>query len=231
MLTRPGRKTAVILFSAAAMVGCDYERIMTKAPSDGDDRASRPATIETFPVRERVAILPGSISWPPPAEPGLTAGQCRDLTDGGPVQSDGCITAVIGCNQTVVGHTRGGIKRYDTRFYESHFCTPALTHHDQGDERVYRLDVPGGDHIAVVTLDTPCGDLDMAAFRWKDSTCPRADHVFDHCEMWPETGTKREQVRLVSQGDGTSWYIVVEGKDDGDEGAFSLTTQCKEGVW
>jgi hypothetical protein len=219
----------ISLMLAASFVGCDYERMITKAPP-GATKTDGPVTVGKFKLRERVPILPGTISWPPPAEPGIYASQCADLADGGAVSADGCITGVISCGETIIGHTLGGVNRYDTKFYEKHFCTPGTTDHSGGDERIYRLDVPAGDHIAVVTMDSPCADLDLAGFKWKDKTCPQTNHLFDYCEMWPKPGHSREKVRLVSQGNGTSFYIVVEGKGN-EEGAFSLTTQCRAALW
>ena len=62
-----------------------------------------------------------------------------------------------------MGHTIGGVQRFDSRFYEKQFCTPRITNHDGGNERVYTLEMPEGDWTAYVTLDSPCADLDVAA--------------------------------------------------------------------
>ena len=82
---------------------------------------------------------------------------------------------------------------------------------------------------AQVTLDTPCADLDLAAFKYSGEDCPSPGTSTPICDMWPKDGTKREHVTLVSQHE-TSWYIIVEGKDE-HEGAFSLTVQCRPGLW
>jgi len=213
----------LILFS---LMACEYGLTL---PSDEKSEAEEgPAKPAKMKARERRPILPGFLSGPPPPEAGIVGSQCNDMTDGGPLNIDDCITDVIECGETIVGHTIGGINRFDTRFYEKNFCTPATTNHDSGNERVYRLSVPEGDHTAVVHLDTPCADLDMAAFRYKKDTCPSAATILHHCDMWPVDGTGRERVQLASQH-ATNWYIVVEGKDDND-GAFSLTVQCRKGL-
>jgi hypothetical protein len=171
-----------------------------------------------------------------PAVPGadepmsqISAANCTDLADGGPVAGPGCITATVSCGDTVAGHTKGGAQAFDTRFYEAKYCTPATTNHDSGDERVYALTMPEGDHRAVVYLDTPCADLDLAAIRVPDLTsCPTQATDVAQCEMWPKPSTQREKVELVSRG-ATTWLLVVEGKGDA-EGAFGLTVRCLDGL-
>ena len=168
-----------------------------------------------------------SSSADPPAVVGTA--NCGDLSDGGPVPGPACITATIGCGDTIAGHTKGGTSVFDTRFYEAKYCTPATTNHDSGDERVYALTMPEGDHRAIVTLDTPCADLDLAAVRVPGfDACPTVDTDVPQCEMWPKPSTQRESVELVSQGPST-WLLVVEGKNDA-EGAFGLTVRCVDGL-
>ncbi len=190
--------------------------------------AKGPAKVGKIELRERRNLLPGNISGPPPPEPGIYASQCDDIKDGGSSRGPDCVTDVIKCGQTVVGHTLGGVNRYNTRFYEANFCTPATTQHDSGEERVYRIDVPAGDRTVLVTMDSPCADLDMAALKWNQDKCPTAKSMITQCEMWPKPMGARETVRLVSQN-ATSWLIVVEGKGD-EEGAFSLSVQCWDGL-
>jgi hypothetical protein len=140
-----------------------------------------------------------------------------------------CVTAKIACGDTVVGHTRGGASAFDTRFYESQYCTPALTNHDSGDERVYLLELPAGDRHAKVWLDTPCADLDLAAIRVIDAaTCPTPGSTIKQCEMSVQPGTRRDRVEFASQV-ASSWLLVVEGKGDA-EGAFALTVTCGQGL-
>ena len=138
------------------LVACDFSLPSQEPAPEG------PLDLGAQPARERTPILPGILSNPIPApEPGLSRSQCNELQSGGP--TEGCITGEIHCGETVVGHTRGGVKVFDTAFYEAKFCTPATTEHAGGDERVYRFKMPEGKYTAVATLDTPCADLDLAA--------------------------------------------------------------------
>ena len=52
---------------------------------------------------------------------GLVKSQCDDVTAGGPIDASGCTTATLTCNETLIGHTVGGVDRYDSRFYERGF--------------------------------------------------------------------------------------------------------------
>ncbi|MEQ1504920.1 MAG: hypothetical protein ABMB14_21995, partial [Myxococcota bacterium] len=183
-------------------------------------------TVTAGPTTPSPASAPASGADAP--SPAILAANCGDVDDGGPVAGPDCVTATIRCGETVVGHTRGGVSRFDSRFYEKTFCTPATTNHDSGDERVYLLELPAGDRTVDLWLDTPCADLDLAAIRVTDpSRCPTNDDPVPQCDMWPNDGTAREHVRITSQV-ATHWLVVVEGKGDA-EGAFGLTVACADG--
>jgi hypothetical protein len=65
--------------------------------------------------------------------PAITEETCGQLTAG--AVTDGCLTGTLSCDQTVVGHTLGGVKRFDTAFWREHKCWPDTVNHDSGDER------------------------------------------------------------------------------------------------
>lgn len=182
---------------------------------------------EILEVREKTVLWQGKEPGPPPPEVALTSAQCGEFLDGGPVKGPDCFTGVVACGQTIIGHTRGGVNRYDTRFWEAKQCWPGTVNHTSGDERVYRLSLPDGKVMATVTLDTPCADLDLMGFRYEGEGCPTVDHQVTQCESMRKPGTKREKVHLVSDRP-SQWVLVVEGADDA-EGAFGLTVQC--GPW
>lgn len=158
----------------------------------------------------------------PPMEV-ISRSQCSEISEGGSVDAQG-VTGRIECGEQLVGHTRGGVQQFDTRFYEANFCTPATTDHSGGDERIYRLSVPEGRLRPWVTLDTPCADLDLAVIKWSGSSLPTTGSTVNDCEMFPKDGSTREIVDVTSDR-ATEWLIVVEGKGS-EEGAFGLTVQC-----
>lgn len=195
--------------------------------------ATEPADTEVEVVVPKVirppGVMPAAPVGPDDPSPVINPSNCTDLPDGGPVAGPACITAAVSCGDTVAGHTKGGTSTFDTRFYEAKYCTPATTDHDSGDERVYALTMPAGDHRAIVYLDSPCADLDLAAVRVPGfDVCPTVATDVPQCEMWPKPGTQREKVELVSQGPST-WLLVVEGKGEA-EGAFGLTVRCVDGL-
>jgi hypothetical protein len=166
----------------------------------------------------------GNTPLPPPA---LDAAHCDDLRTGGPVQ-DGCVTAEIHCEEVVVGHTLGGVRAFDGAFYEHNQCWPNTRDWSGGDERIYRLVMPPGEWHAVITLDTPCADLDLTAMRWSGASCPDLGSIVHTCEMNRWDGPRREFVEVVSQGE-SSWLVAVEGVGAA-EGAFALQVQCYRGL-
>ena len=167
--------------------------------------------------------------WP---EPQIDPDQCGSLEDGGPVGSDGCVTADLKCGDRIIGHTLGGVQRYDGRFYESKMCWPNMIDHEGGDERIYRLTMPAGEWRAWVTMYTPCADLSLGAIRHQSRTCPTEASPIGICEMAPKADTTTERLELTTQtpqGSAPTWYIVVEGVKD-EEGLFELVVQCHPGV-
>jgi hypothetical protein len=172
-------------------------------------------------------IRPGSVTTPAAPGDALGADQCNSLTDGGPLLADGCLTGRLKCGDKITGHTRGGVNRYDRKFYEKKYCTPATTDHDSGDERIYLLEITEPGMRAIVTLDTPCANLDLAAFTASTGeSCPTIDDTVGRCEMNVKGRTTREKVDLFNT-EPEKWFVVVEGQGDA-EGAFGLTVQCEK---
>ena len=166
--------------------------------------------------------------------PGLTADQCSKITEGGPVNGPGCVTSEIKCGQTIIGHTRGGVNKFDTTWYEESTCWPRTRSHKGGDERLYRFD-PDANGIparfwADIWFDTPCEqDIDFTVFRTTDrSSCPTSPTP--NCDtsnpFTPQNRIRRNQRVMIDPGE--VWYVLIEGADD-KEGAFSVTFNCELG--
>lgn len=215
-----------MLIAWLLLSGCDYGFTL---PSSTPPPTGKAEAGQKMEVRMRRGILPGKITGPPPPDAGISASQCNDMTDGGPLIDD-CISGEITCGEVIRGHTRGGVDRYDSKFYEKNFCTPRTTNHDGGDERVYRLVIPDAETRALVYLDTPCANLDLGAVKYTSDECPAGDmYNANQCEMNIKPGKTREMVDLWNQ-EPTSWWIIVEGLDD-EEGAFALSVQCEKINW
>jgi hypothetical protein len=217
-------RLAVVGAGLSAMIACDYGFTL---PSDDPGPSGPVSPGQKLGIRYRVPILPGGVTGPPPPDAGLTASQCDDMQDGGPLMGDSeCLSGTITCGDVIIGNTRGGVKRYDTKFYEHSFCTPGTTQHDGGDERVYLLELTEPQVRAIVYLDTPCANLDLAAVKYNSDYCPSDSSNIPQCEMYPKSGTTREKVDLYNNNP-TKWYIIVEGQGN-EEGSFALTVQCEK---
>lgn len=220
--------------AASTLAGCGCmplafsPRSCMTLPSKEGPFTGRRKPGEKLKVRERQSILPGTSTTPNPPEPAITSDNCDDIRDGGPVSGPDCVTASISCGETVIGHTRGGVKRFDSRFYEKNFCWPSTVDHEGGDERVYKLVMPEGEWRAYVWMDSPCADLDLIAMNWNDKQCPSPSAGIQRCEANIVEGVGDERVELVHQGQAT-WLLVVEGADD-EEGAFALHVMCRKGL-
>ena len=203
----------------AGLLGCEFGPTL---PSH-TPKVEGPATPGEIPQRIRRVIIPSMMKGPAPPDPGITKDQCNDMIDGGELHGPDCATDVIACGQTIRGHTRGGVNRYDTRFHEQFQCWPATRNKDSGDERVYRLEMPA-DTRAYVTLDTPCADLDATMIKLQTNECPKSNSLIRQCHSLPKDGTTRE-VMYVEWDKPSVWWIVVEGRSE-EEGAFALSVQC-----
>lgn len=164
--------------------------------------------------------------------PGITSAQCNDLTDGGPVNGPDCVTAEIKCGETVVGHTRGGVNLYNTRFYERNTCWPGTRNHNAGDERVYMFVadrsprfMAGEDRQRVsVYFDSPCADLTFTKMVGQLNKCPRETAKL--CDSAnPFTRKMNRNTMHITVDRGEVYYFLVEGADD-ENGAFAITLEC-----
>ena len=87
-----------------------------------------------------------NVSQPEMPPPRISPDQCEDIADGGPLaEGEDCVTAEIKCEESIIGHTAGGVEQFDSRFYEKKRCWPRTRDHDGGGERIYRLEMPEGE--------------------------------------------------------------------------------------
>jgi len=137
----------------------------------------------------------------------------------------GGITGPLTCGATIEGTTEGGSNSFGDRFYQQAFCTPARRHYDDAPEAIYRFEVPA-DVEAIVTLDSPCADLDLAAVFWIGDSLPTAEQTtrVRECEM--DTATGGGKVQLTTVNKVQPYLIIVDGKE-GDTADFRLSVSCR----
>lgn len=154
------------------------------------------------------------------------------VEDGGPVAGPDCVTAEIQCGETVVGHTKGGVNRYDTKFYERNTCWPGTRNHNGGDERVYlflpdkspRFQAGETRQRVTVTFDSPCADLTFTKMVGVLGSCPTdTAKLCDSANPFTRKGGKSQTNITVDAGE--VYYFLVEGADEA-EGAFSIHVEC-----
>ncbi len=224
----------MIVVLLSMLLACDLQELFNPEPADNasatenttDDPKEASSTKSAKDASKANAAGAGAVLA---STEKMERKECSSVTDGGAVTGPGCINGTLSCGETLRGHTKGGGKHFDTKFYEKKFCWPATQNHSGGDERVYQLVIPEGKKIkAEVTLTTPCADLDMAAIEWDRTQCPTIANHINRCETTTKTGTKSETLKLMSAPEGSTWLVVVEGKDK-EEGAFSISVEC--GDW
>lgn len=134
-----------------------------------------------------------------------------------------CVTASIGCGDTIEATTEGGSSWFVGDDYTHAYCFVNVYNRAyEGTERVYALDLPAGVE-AVVTADAPCEDVDLAAMFWPETDrCPVYDDGVWNCEGDDSDG---RDVVSVSWDDDSRWLIVVEPKMGVDTN-FTLSVDC-----
>ena len=131
-----------------------------------------------------------------------------------------CVTATIGCGETVEGTTEGGSSVLDGSLYEDWFCTIPPADYT-GSERVYLLDVNGSQDIDI-DLDAACGDVDLFALHWVDDTCPYEGVSIYECEGATRTGS--DHIDLFTD-QSYRFYVIVESRNGKSEN-FKLSVSC-----
>jgi hypothetical protein len=132
-----------------------------------------------------------------------------------------CLSGKLRCGDVVSGTTRGGESKLGRDFYAHAFCFPAVDGHE-GPERVYLLQAPPNQDITL-TLESPCGDLDVAALAFAyEGGCPTASHPIAECKANSARGGGTVRLNTFHARD---YLVVVDGKDEA-EGAFNLRVDC-----
>jgi hypothetical protein len=184
------------------------------------------------PAPTAAVTAPAAAPVAPPKVLAQKGGVDCSLTDGGELAGPDCVTAEISCGQTLVGHTKGGVHRYDTKFYERNTCWPGTRNHDGGDERVYlflpdkspRFQAGETRQRVSVTFNSPCADLTFTKMVGQLGTCP--GETAGLCDSAnPFTRKAGISTTNITVDAGEVYYFLVEGADSA-EGAFSIHVEC-----
>lgn len=137
---------------------------------------------------------------------------------------DGCVTADIACDESLISTNEGGSTLLSGAQYASFWaCAVVGSESYTGAERMYAFEHPG-DGWAEITLSSPCSNLDLFAIFWEDtSSCPRDGVAVSECEGDIDSGGGT--VRIWNN-EPRRYLIVVDGPS-GEEDVFGLSVSCE----
>ncbi len=153
-----------------------------------------------------------------------------DRTPNTPDPDGSCVTGALSCGDSIVVDMAGvGANTIDGAEYSSGAwaCWPANISDYQGGERFFEFSHPGRSDapaMVTVTLDSPCGDLDLFAFRWDSNSCPSGGASPFECEAAVGSGGGSVDIWNNEPRD---YLIGVEGPR-GVEVPFRLTITCEQ---
>ena len=184
--------------STLLLVGCGQE----SPSSDDDDGRSEPEEVQEIDEEEAFVSI-----------------DC-DAWQNAPPEPRGCVNQPIYCNDEIESTTFGSTSKLGDDFYLQAGVTPRGHSYQESGDVVYELLLPG-DTDAVLSLDTPCADLDLFAMTYRDGSqqCPSSTTVFKESdfsqrrseleELKISTGSLGREDRM--QG-GRSYLVVIDGK-------------------
>lgn len=142
-----------------------------------------------------------------------------------PTPYDGaCITASLGCEESLVSTTEGGSQLLSGADYASFWaCEVVGTSDYVGPERMFEIDHPGDGWIQI-DLSTPCNDLDIFAMRWESASCVQSGLSILECEG----GIRNDNSVRIWNNEPARYVVVVEGPG-GQEEPFGLSMTCEHG--
>ena len=177
-----------------SLVACDV--ISVKSSSDDDDSDS---------------------GYTPASGPGDDDADtdCDVSYDAAPISGDDCVTETLSCGDSLDATTDGGLKEISGPALQSWFCTIASDNDYVGAERVYEFIHPGDTNVAtgsfseaIVTLDEPCGGLELFVMAWADDTCPVDGMGVLQCDEASGTGEI-----IIYDNEVRRYLIIVDGAD------------------
>ena len=151
---------------------------------------------------------------------------------------DDCVTEELACNlpTPLRSSTKRGMTLYSEDLYADYECFPFSDDDYAGPERIFAFTHPGGgDSVAkiTITLNSPCGELDLFAFQWRGwedaDECPDEDNegsVGLQCEAGLNDDDGVITLDLYERNE-MPYLIVVDGPD-GEEENFTIEASCPE---
>lgn len=118
-----------------------------------------------------------------------------------------CVTDVITCGDQIASTTEGGTTVFDGPSLQSWFCTIAGDNDYLGPERIYEFEHPGTGEVTI-TLQEPCGGLELFVMAWASDSCPVEGAGVLQCDEAAGTG----QI-VLWDNEVRRYLIFVDGAD------------------
>ena len=147
---------------------------------------------------------------------------CDDAPEPETWDSTTCVTATIGCGESLLSTIEGGTSLLSGAQYASYWaCAVVGPQSYRGTERMFAFQHPGTGW-ATITLVSPCDNLDLFAAYWEDESCLDERSVVTECEG--DTSGGGGWVRIWNNRP-RRYVLVVEGPE-GEEAPFGIGVSC-----
>jgi hypothetical protein len=130
-----------------------------------------------------------------------------------------CVTEALSCGDSVETMTGGGSQYIDGPALQSWFCTIAGDSDYLGPERVYEFVHPGDSSEVTISMQEPCGGLELFVMGWADDECPVEGTGVLQCDEALGTGQLK-----IWDNEPRRYIIIVDGADTSLP--FSLSVFC-----
>lgn len=138
-----------------------------------------------------------------------------------------CFTDFISCGEQILVTTGGGTNFFNNDVYTSWYAMNSKGATYDGPERGFYFMHPGDSSAAVVTLESPCADMDLLYFKSYDmgdcytgtcAPCQQDNEISD------ESYYQNDSFEIFDTNP-NSYLIIVEAADNGEH-PFVLTVDC-----
>ena len=140
-----------------------------------------------------------------------------------------CFTDFLSCGDQILRTTGGGTTFYDNSMYTDWYNMNSKGADYEGSERAFYFLHPGDNSSAVVTLESPCEDMDLLYFRTYDlgecyataASCPMcgSDNDLSDEDYW------QDDTMEIFDTNPNSYLVIVESANNVDA-PFVLTVDC-----
>ncbi|MEM0992193.1 MAG: pre-peptidase C-terminal domain-containing protein [Bacteroidota bacterium] len=139
--------------------------------------------------------------------------------DGNTCDNNACSSAIsISCGQEVQSTTSRQSNKLNRKCNYGSHCASGYDDYDAGD-RVFRIHIPNGKEKLNIQLSGLYRNLDLFVFKGSCS--------LNRCIATSQRSSSNDESISIDNPSGT-YFIIVDGADEHDEGSFRLKVTCEE---